>query len=157
MKRVLPVVFVISLTLCLAGCDALRKMAGRPVSADIAAYREAIASAEAARTKAVADSLAREDSVRRAAKEAEEALRRELLEHAPYCIIVGTFQESANAERLLSQFLQAGYQGKLQKQGNGFTAVYIAPSMTLEEVKEAYKSVAAEKFCPKGICIRKAK
>ena len=57
--RVKGIILALALgAVLLSGCDFLRKVAGRPTSAEIAVVREKVAEKEAARAKAVADSIA---------------------------------------------------------------------------------------------------
>lgn len=151
------------------GCDAFRKLAGRPTSADIAAKREVIEMAEAARHKARLDSLAKvekqmTDSL--AVLDSLKNMRGTALRNPSamggiytgdlqkkYYIVVGSFMDKGNAGYLKNHVEESGYEATLIYFRNGYTAVGICPEDNLVEEYENLKKVKTEKFCPEGVWI----
>lgn len=151
------------------GCDAFRKLAGRPTSADIAAKREVLEMAEAARHKAHLDSLARiekqmADSL--AVLDSLKNMKGTALRNpsamggiytgelrSKYYIIVGSFMDKGNADFLKKQVAGFGYDAELINFRNGYTAVGICPTDNLVEEYVNLKKVKEEKFCPDGVWI----
>lgn len=142
----------------LVGCDAFRRLAGRPTSTEIAAMRQELQlRQEAARQ-------ARQDSIRKA--KADSILRREqaiadslaAAQGAPkttpapaaayafqYTIITGSFKESANAETLKKQVREAGYEADVIRYKNMY-AVSVCPSDDYAYVKERLEKLRNEPF-----------
>lgn len=152
---------VVSL-LILSGCDSFRRLAGRPTSADIEAKRQLIEREELAHKarldslkavhQSITDSLAVLDSIRMNRSSLVEA--RQLTESAKsslshrYYIVIGSFSSIGNAAKLSERAEKAGYEAELISYRNGFTAVGVCPSNTLQKVFESLKKVRTESFCP---------
>ncbi len=173
MKKTLIFLVLAALVFC-TGCDAFRKLAGRPVSEDIEAKRteiERIKEAEHARImdslarveRAVADSLAIVDSIERekeksvlaqlsgsysALKPAALGGLSETQLESRYYIIVGAFSNKSNAEKMLGQVEEAGYPAAIISFKNGYNAVGVCPAEKLDEVLESFEKLRSEKFCP---------
>ena len=157
-------------TLCVAvvsGCDFLRRLAGRPTSADIDAKREQIRLEQAAHQarldslkrieKAAADSLEMLDRI----KESGEmmlpvsTLRRAdamKLTHR-YYIVVGAFSDASNAAWLADRIERSGFEVVKIPYGNGFTAVGAAGTDSLAGLWDNLGKVRAAEFCPKDVWI----
>ncbi len=177
MKRIIRAVLAAVLVLSLGSCDALRSIAGRPTSKDIAGKKVLIAEKiEAERQAHIADSLAavREaqvrDSIERARADSLDAVYRtmkgsvRLLSEvgglplpklqSKYYILVGTFATQAKMNEKVSQAQQAGYAVQLIPiRSRHLTAVGVCPSETLEQVFEQFPKVRKEKFCPRDAYI----
>ena len=151
----------------LHGCDAFRRLAGRPTSDEIAAKREMIQREEAAHQarmdslsrieKAKADSLALLDKMKEAGEMflSVTSLRRAntLKLDKRYYIIVGAFSSSDNASWLASKITNAGYEVEKIPYGNGFTAVGVAGTDALAHLWDNLQKVRTESFCPKDVWI----
>jgi len=152
-----------------SGCDAFRRLAGRPTSDEIEAKRAAIEARRAAEHQArmdslakvekmLADSLAVLDSLESMAgkammkPESLGGLSVEPLEHK-YYIIVGSFMDKGNAEVLRTRVASAGYEAELVSFRNGYTAVGVAPSDNIVEAYNSLKKLQKEPFSPDGIWI----
>lgn len=153
----------------LDGCDVLRKIAGRPTSADLDLIRieileeESAAAAEEARQKAYEDSveLARQSALR--SQELLDSLRSSGSVITPaklggldtsaldgeYYIIIGAFKNESNAQRLADKVLAAGYPAQVIRLKTGMNAVGICESDDAETVSRWLKKVRHEPFCPK--------
>ncbi len=149
----------------LTGCDFLRAVAGRPTGRDIEAKRVAILKAEEkalqarldsiriAEEKIVADSLAALDSFRTAGVTISGSERigglADTKLNSRYYIIIGAFRASANAGKLFETAYEKGYSPVLINCRSGMTAVGLAPSDRIAEVRETYMKLMNEEFCPK--------
>ena len=150
MKRGISVVLVLIIcAFAVCGCDFFRTVAGRPVSADIEKKRLELAAAE----KALADSVARADSLHQA-EMAMEAAR--LLENSKFGIVLGSFKDAQNAEKLLQRAKDAGYNGRIFLY-KGLQTVLVCPTDDKEEAEKSLELVSKEPFCPKGAWIYVAK
>ena len=70
-----------------------------------------------------------------------------------YYIVVGSFKDRTNAESLLLEAKDEGYQPVLISFRNGFNAVGIAPANDLFHIFQSLKQVRTEKFCPDDVWI----
>lgn len=151
----------------LQGCDAFRRLAGRPTSDEIAAKQEVIQREEAAHQarmdslsrieKAKADSLAILDEIK---KSGEVFLPLASLRRADtkgldkrYYIIVGAFCNADNASWLASKIANAGYEVVKIPYGNGFIAVGVGGTDALAHLWDNLRKVRTESFCPKDVWI----
>ena len=151
----------------LHGCDAFRRLAGRPTSDEIAAKREMILREEAAHQarmdslsrieKAKADSLALLDKMKDAGEMflSVSSLRRANAQKLDkrYYIVVGAFSNVDNASWLASKITAAGYEVEKIPYGNGFTAVGVAGTDALAHLWDSLQKVRTEPFCPKDVWI----
>ena len=151
----------------LQGCDAFRRLAGRPTSDEIAAKHEMIQREEAAHQarmdslsrieKAKADSLALLDKMKDAGEMflSVTSLRRAntLKLDKRYYIIVGAFSSSDNASWLASKITNAGSEVEKIPYGNGFTAVGVAGTDALAHLWDNLRKVRTDSFCPKDVWI----
>ena len=151
----------------LRGCDAFRRLAGRPTSDEIAAKREMILREEAAHQarmdslsrieKAKADSLALLDKMKDAGEMflSVSSLRRANAQKLDkrYYIVVGAFSNVDNASWLASKITAAGYEVEKIPYGNGFTAVGVAGTDALAHLWDSLQKVRTEPFCPKDVWI----
>lgn len=166
--------FILALAaLSVISCDFVRTIAGRPTSAQLETIRQEKIAAEEARHQAVLDSMER---VRQHMADSLEALDRHLLDsltqakgtilnpsklgglyttklEAKYCIVVGAFKERRNAERKLQQCNDAGYTATIVSFRNGFNAVAICPSDSLNETLKTIKQIRGTGICPKDCWI----
>lgn len=147
----------------LTGCDFLRKVAGRPTSADITALREKIAAEEAARAKAVADSIAALEMWRADSLAAEEAIKtvpglafsisslggiRGKAPSAKYLIIVGAFSNPAYATKKAAACAKAGYPAEVIYFRSGLRSVGILPSDEAFFVTDTLEKLRGGAVCP---------
>lgn len=164
------VLFLLVLTTVLTtGCDFVRRLAGRPTSAELEAKRESILEAQQAAH------MARLDSMRRIEKEMADslaALETHLLDslsqtkgtilnpaklgglyttklEARYCIIVGAFRNRSYAERKLKACNEAGFTATIVSFRNGLLAVAVCPSNSLNETLKTLRSLRGNGICPK--------
>lgn len=171
-KSLIPALLVI-LTLC-TGCDAFRKLAGRPTSEDIEIKRAEIARIKAAEKQRVADSIAYVEKLRAdslaAADSIAESLAVEAAKKHPqsgkmlspsalgglstsdlgnrYYVIIGAFKEKANAEKMLNSVSDAGFPGTIISFRNGMNAVGICQTNSIDKAFESLDRAKKESFCP---------
>lgn len=145
------------------GCDFLRKVAGRPTSAELAVKAELIEQheAELARREdslriarqVEADSLAMLDSVRALCKAVhvvdgiQDRLKVSL--DSRYYIVIGSFGDASNARRLAAQANKKGCEAVLLPYKNGTTTVALFPSRSLKELYPRLQEARRHTFCPK--------
>lgn len=159
--------------LSVISCDFVRTIAGRPTSAELEIMHMKKMAAEEARHQAVLDSMER---VKQHMADSLEALDQHLLDsltqakgtilnpsklgglyttklEAKYCIVVGAFKDRRNAEKKLQQCSEAGYTATIVSFRNGFNAVAICSSDSLDETLKTMKQIRGTKICPKDCWI----
>lgn len=185
-KSSAALVVIVMASLILSGCDAFRRIAGRPTSSQIQEKRNRIEAWEAARQhrldslfdleQRIADSLAALDSIRiadsleTAATAAEvgngragtvkKTLEPGTVASAPiarFCIVIGTFGSRQNAQKLASVTESKGYPATLIKGRNGMTIVTVCPSETEDEALECLAKISGKSFCPKDAWVLERK
>lgn len=148
--------------LLVSGCDFFRKLAGRPVSADIEAKRILIE-----REKELEKH--RSDSLEKVRKRESDSLMvvKSLGEHPnmlmkstrislasksvlenDYYVIIGSFGKRENAVAMASKVGEAGYKTVLISYTNGFTAVGVNPSDSMVDAYFSLSKLLKEDFCP---------
>lgn len=163
---------LLAAALLLSGCDFFRSIAGRPTAEDIKLRREAV---HLRKTAIAAQEQARKDSLRLVEKavkdsvDAVAALAEKNVKILPlsalggvngdftnsYCIIVGSFRTTVNAERMASKIEDAGYSPVVLRLRNGMSAVSLFPCDRIAELVAAYDKVKSENFCPDDAWILK--
>lgn len=151
------------------GCDFLRKLAGRPTSADLAVMAEDLRARQEAADKAARDSA--EAALLIAQYRADSTAAAEYLKgekvlgparfgglassagQPMYQIILGAFSKSANADRFASQLNELGYKANVIPFGNGFTGVGICGTSDIVVLAAALREIKNEDFCPEGVWI----
>ena len=161
MRKLSVVALFCAGTVLLGSCDAFRKLAGRPTSADIEAKRQLIEAERSAHLdrldtmdsvyRQLSDSVAAVDSMRISANVKVESRSlsvqsRVQLTHR-YYVVVGAFGKYDNAVRCAEDYGQKGYASKLIGYANGFTAVGICPT---DNLSEAYASLVRVRDA--GLC-----
>ncbi len=163
MRRSFLLLMILS-TVLFTSCDAFRRLAGRPMSADIEAKKAAILAVQEAEHQArmdslkrvekqVADSLAVLDSLKSlkitlSRPTINGGLDTDMLEHR-YYVVVGSFMDKGNAAYLAKKVEKHGYTATLINFRNGYTAVGICPSDNIVEAFDSLKKVKEEPFSPK--------
>ncbi len=165
MKKTLILVLA---AVSLVSCDFVRTIAGRPTSAQLETIRQEKIAAEEARHQAVLDSMER---VKQHMADSLEALEQHLLDSltqakgtilnpsklggmyttkldAKYCIVVGAFKERKNAEKKLKACNEAGYTTTIVSFRNGFNAVAVCPSNSLDETLKTLRKMRGTGICP---------
>ena len=168
MKRLFPILAIATVMVLSTGCDAFRRIAGRPTSAEIASMKEQIlmeietkhqARMDSLRRveKALSDSLAILDSLRQINGTILNSSRMGGLFttklESRYYIVVGAMKQRANAEKLLTRVQKSGYVATLISFRNGFNAVGICSTDNLNEAFQSLKKVKTESFCPPDVWI----
>lgn len=149
MKKVAIIIAFVVAALSLGGCDFFRRLAGRPVSAEIEAKR-------AAMELAGKEKQALQDTVAPVPEVADSSLvgTRDLKEDSGkkleyrYYVVVGTFNRRENAERFSQRIKAKGYPVSLIDYVNGITAVGVCPSNTMSGAFSALRNLLGESFCP---------
>ena len=162
MKRLMAIAALAASICLLGGCDFFRQLAGRPTSRDIEAKRlriEREAEAHQRRLdslklvqKQISDSLATLDSLRNA-KESMVSTRQLATSRGydlpyRYYVMIGSFSSPANAERQAGKAEQAGYPATRIPFRNGFIAVGVCPSNSLNESLKVLREVRGNGICP---------
>ena len=164
--RRLFIILLCATAVLFTGCDAFRKLAGRPTSADIEARRAAIEAVQEAEHQArmdslakvekqLADSLAVLDSLKNMNETMLEpksmgGLESGVLTHR-YYLILGCFMDTGNAQYLKGKVEKAGYPVTLINFRNGFTAVGVCPADSIVNAYDNLKKIKTESFCPDGV------
>ena len=166
MKKLLLTILLPAL-LSVTGCDGLRRLAGRPTSEEIAVKKARIEVEEAAHQarlaalralqKAEADSLVLLDSIKASGTMLTRAgavrgLSTAGLKFRLY-VVVGTFGSKENALALASKAEKAGYSAVLIPFNNGFSAVGLEGSDSMERSWRALQKIRGESFCPEDAWI----
>ena len=163
------ILFMLLAAVAVSGCDFVRKLAGRPTTAELEAKRESILEAQQAAHLARLDSMRR---VEQQMKDSLAALETHLLDslsqtkgtilnpsklgglyttklESKYCIVVGAFRNRAYAEKKLKDCNAAGYTATIISFRNGLMAVSICPSESLNETLKTLRSIRGTGICPK--------
>ena len=171
MKKIAVIASLTAVLLSISGCDFFRTLAGRPTSADIAQKRELIAHEEfqhkhrldslKAVQKQISDSLAYIDSIKSAKSSVKTSSQISSSSRGAlssrYYIIIGSFANAENAERLASVVSGEGFGVQLIEYRNGFTAVGACPTDDLAEAYKSLKAVSEKRWCPKEAWILETK
>lgn len=168
MKKLLFICIVMSLLVSLTGCDAFRRLAGRPTSEELEQRRIALIEQREAEHQAridslrivekqLADSLAVLDSLKQLEGTVLNpskigGLYTTKLDYK-YYIVVGAFQQRSFAERLLTRVQKEGYVGTLISFRNGYNVVGICQSDDLNKINASLRKVREEPFCPSDVWI----
>ena len=168
LNRIIGIMLAALLLLPVSGCDAFRKLAGRPTAEEIELMRiEKLKQEEAVRRHRI-DSLVavqreKEDSI--AIMDSLAQIKGTVLNPSEigglfttkldfkYYIVVGSFKSRHNAESLLSTVAEKGYKPILISFRNGFNAIAVAPTNSLREAFSSLKNVRPEAFCPDDVWI----
>lgn len=178
MKRTVLLLWILAVvSSCLTGCDAFRRLAGRPTSGEIEALREAAVQEKGeagmeASAVPVTDSLAAADTVSaadtilsQAVSDSLNQLKGTVLNRTAvgglyttkldyqYYVVVGAFRWRPYAESLLLRVNERDYTGTIISFRNGFNAVGICPTDDLNEALRALSRVREEAFCPEDVWI----
>lgn len=176
------ILVLLAVMMTVSGCDFFRRVAGRPVSADIEAKKVEIAHAEARKAEEAREQ-ARLDSLQAAAEKAREAeemaARDSLAAHAAlkekecmiynlsslkglssgeldhrYYVIVGSFRDAANADKFIAKVAQEpGMEPVKVRFRTGMIAVGVCPRNRIAEMAAVVDDVRARSFCPKDAWI----
>lgn len=167
MKRSIIVLMFVSVVLC-TGCDAFRRLAGRPTSVEIEARKAAIEAAMEAEHQARIDSLRRVEKQMADSLAVLDSLKQmngTMLEPAAmgglfttrldrrYYVIVGSFMDKGNADYLKKEVEGRGYPVTLINFRNGYTAVGACPSDSIVEAYESLRKIQGEPFSPDDVWI----
>ena len=167
MKRSIILALALSAAL-FQGCDFVRTIAGRPTAARLEEIRQEQIKEEEARHQARLDSIKR---VQEALADSLAALEAHLIDslsqargtivnpsklgglfttklEAKYCIVVGAFRNRSYAERKLAACNNAGYVASIISFRNGFLAVSVCPSNSLDETVKTLKQLRRKGICP---------
>lgn len=159
----------------LSGCDFLRSVAGRPTSEDLAVLsqqaqeRQALEKAAAdsaaaviAAQKAAADSVAASAAAKASLEEngihfvdaaKVPSLIVSSLQHR-FCIMLGTFSDASNAQKLASKVKDAGLDSAvLSYTTSARKAVAAGLSDDYASLLKALDILRAQQFCPKDVWI----
>ena len=131
------------------GCDFLRKVAGRPTSAQLEA---AVARREA---EEEARHQARLDSARQVAQAVADSLKaleeqQAVVPEIRNYIIMGSFAEPKHAQRKKRMLEADGYKAEIFRLNSGLHAVGIEGAVTLEETKQMLETLKRKKICSQG-------
>ncbi len=163
---------VILVLLCAAlmagSCDFMRKVAGRPTSAELQEMvaareqeKEQTASAEQERLKREQERQYQADSLF-AVQTMESIVFNRLSDlnvsvitdlPAKYNVVIGAFSEASNAEKLIAQLKEAGYEASPMRYRSGKTAVLVCSSDSFVELGKSFASLQKEKYCPKDVWV----
>ena len=176
-KSYILVLAVVLMTV--TGCDFFRKLAGRPTSEEIEIKRQEMVAdlkAKAEREKEVQDSLVlaakrvadslsassymEENNVRVHSDSSlggiEEESSSVMEVEAAYRVIVGSFKDKGNADKMAAKVAAAGdFNPHQVKMRSGMIAVAACPSDKIQNVVSGFKSLKMHKECPSDAWILK--
>ena len=161
-------IWVCAAAVLCTGCDAFRRLAGRPTSDVIEARRAAIEAAREAEHQARMDSLAKVEkqladslavldslktmNINMTAPSEKGGLCVTCLDHK-YYVIVGSFVDKGNAEAQCRAAELKGYPATMINFRNGYTVVGVCPTDSIVPAFGYLKKVKGEKFCPADVWI----
>lgn len=170
--KFVKILLVICTMLAITGCDFFRRLAGRPVSADIeeirteiqlkeeAALKARLDSLEKVRVAMLKDSLARVDSIAAVDSIVEKTgplLNPENFKglssgefEAKFYVVVGAFRSNANAYSFKHKTDKHGYESRVFSFKNGLYVVGVCPTDRIREAQRSLKKVSVDPFFPKG-------
>ena len=167
LKKITLAVCLVAVLVTAGGCDAFRRLAGRPTSAEIAAKRELIRQEEAAHQarldslklieKAMADSLQIVDSINALPSSIIPAgdvrgLQVSGLQYR-YYVVVGAFSKESNIAKMEGFASEKGYATVRIPFDNGFTAVGLCGTNVLAEAYASLRHIRSEEFCPEDVWV----
>lgn len=161
--RYIAAALLILMPLTFTGCDAFRKLAGRPTSGEIAvmkatleenARQDSIARQKEAldRARAIADSVEFSDSalasrgIRLASRTLAQGVS-DTLSHR-YYVIIGAFGQPEHARKLASSVESSGYAATLIPYQSGIIIVGLCPADDRKTACDNLAMVEKEPFCP---------
>lgn len=148
------------------GCDAFRKLAGRPTSEDIREKRSQIAmlvEAEKHRADSLEAALAAVKAQEKAWRDLSEVpgspefvtlsslgglASKDMALDNHYYIIIGAFKEIANAGKMLKNVTDAGFSGTIINFSSGLNGVGACPSDNLDSILDGMEKLKKEPFYP---------
>lgn len=156
MRIVRLIVILCSAVCLLSACDFFRKIAGRPLSADIEAKRVTIEAQKAAHQqrlaakdslhKHITDSLAALDSVKISSSViiASRSLSQKTMDSLmnQYYVVIGAFGKLENAQKAEKIALSQGFDPILIEYSNGFVAVGVRPTDDLSQIYLYHQQVS---------------
>lgn len=173
MKRILTITALVITVAAVSGCDFFRMVAGRPTSSEFRQKKEKVeattccgdcascADREACPHHGGCPGHACASSEADAIVEAALPVpvnavspQRAVFNHK-YYILVGTFVQKENADRMYKAVSSKGYEAERIQFPGGRTAICICPSDNLADIVEPLGRVLKEGFCPKDVCILK--
>ena len=152
MKKTFIALAAAVLVMC-TGCDAFRRLAGRPTAAEVEQMRLEMLAALEAEHQAKLDSMAAvqkalEDSLAAIASAA--ASTPGTLADFPYryAVVLGSFGQVENAQKLAGKLRDAGYEADIISLRNGFTSVCVNKTNNRQFANQSLEKIKAEPFCP---------
>ena len=159
---------VLIAALMASGCDFMRKVAGRPTSADLEAMvaareqeeaRAAIALQERQRLEKErqyqADSLLAVQTMEGIVMNRLSELNVRVVTDLPakYNVVLGAFSDASNADILISRLKEAGYEASAMRYRSGKTAVLACSTDSFVELGKSFASLQKETYCPKDVWV----
>ncbi|MBP5795751.1 MAG: SPOR domain-containing protein [Bacteroidales bacterium] len=158
----------LSAALIVSGCDFMRKVAGRPTSADLQAMVAAREQEEARAARALQERQQREKELQ---YQADSLLAVQTMEGivmnrlsdlnvrvttelpAKYNVVLGAFSDASNADNLISRLKEAGYEASAMRYRSGKTAVLACCTDSFVELGKSFASLQKENYCPKDVWV----
>ena len=162
------VLVFLSAALIVSGCDFMRKVAGRPTSADLEAM---VASREQEEARAARALQERQQRERELQYQADSLLAVQTMEGivmnrlsdlnvrvttelpAKYNVVLGAFSDASNADNLISRLKEAGYEASAMRYRSGKTAVLACCTDSFVELGKSFASLQKENYCPKDVWV----
>ena len=162
------VLVFLSAALIVSGCDFMRKVAGRPTSADLEAMVAAREQEEARAARALQERQQRERELQ---YQADSLLAVQTMEGivmnrlsdlnvrvttelpAKYHVVLGAFSDASNADNLISRLKEAGYEASAMRYRSGKTAVLACCTDSFVELGKSFASLQKENYCPKDVWV----
>ena len=158
----------LSAALIVSVCDFMRKVAGRPTSADLQAMVAAREQEEARAARALQERQQREKELQ---YQADSLLAVQTMEGivmnrlsdlnvrvttelpAKYNVVLGAFSDASNADNLISRLKEAGYEASAMRYRSGKTAVLACCTDSFVELGKSFASLQKENYCPKDVWV----
>ena len=163
---VIPV--VICAALLVTSCDFMRKVAGRPTSADLQAM---VAAKEQEREQAERALQERQQREKELQYQADSLLAVQTMEGivvnrlsdlnvrittelpAKYNVVIGAFSDASNADKLIARLKEAGYEASAMRYRSGKTAVLACSTDSFVELGKSFASLKQETYCPEDVWV----
>ena len=163
---VIPV--VICACFLVAGCDFMRKVAGRPTSGELQA---AVVAKQQEKDRAERELQERQQRERELQYQADSLFAVQTMEGivmnrlsdlnarfttdlpARYSVVLGAFSEASNADKLISRLNEDGYSASSMRYRSGKTAVIACSTDSFVELGKSFATLQKDKYFPEDVWV----
>lgn len=152
MRRFIAVSALLAVVFCVGGCDFVRKVAGRPTSAEIQAMKIETEQRDTVVEEIILESLVPEEIPDVPVRDWSNLVSAEL--PCGYYILVGVFSNATNASNQAAYACRCGYEPTLIPFTNGNTGVGVCGG-DYAAAASCFEAVKSQPFCPKDAFVLK--